>query len=206
MGKINIFEDLKIIEIRFREILQCPSLEIRLSREWGAEHSTHRQDIRQGILNSFPTLNSLEILNLSQAPVTTPATASLPHPRFSISHATGLGGFAVSLQGSVGFDIEVVARVTSKIAHRVAIGKELELAPNPAVLWVAKEAIFKGLRPFCNRPLSRKLKQFVGKKLTHFSTPLNFIIPRNMESPLEKAVPSVMVIMQLKYSLNSRID
>lgn len=165
MGKINIFEDLKIIEIRFREILQCQSLEIRLSREWGAEHSTHRQDIRQGILNSFPTLNSLEILNLSQAPVMTPATVSLPHPRFSISHTTGLGGFAVSLQGSVGFDIEVVARVTSKIAHRVAIGKELELAPNPAVLWVAKEAIFKGLRPFLQPTTLSQIETICWKKV-----------------------------------------
>ncbi|MBL7672161.1 MAG: hypothetical protein JNM39_16895 [Bdellovibrionaceae bacterium] len=166
MGEIDIFEDLKIIEIRFREILQCPSLEIRLSREWGAEHSTHRQDIRQGILNSFPTVvNSHDILNLGQAPIMTPATAGLPHPRFSVSHTTGLGGFAASLQGSIGFDIEVVARVTSQIAQRVAIGKELELAPNPAVLWVAKEAIFKGLRPFLQPTTLSQIETICWKKV-----------------------------------------
>jgi hypothetical protein len=72
--------------------------------------------------------------------------------RFSLSHSPEWGGFAcVSSLCGIGFDIEDGARFAGArgraIARRVAVdARELEEAPSPGLLWVAKEAAFKSLR------------------------------------------------------------
>lgn len=64
----------------------------------------------------------------------------------SVSHCSGLGGFAlVPLPHSIGFDIEVADRVKDAIATRISTPEERTEAPAPSLLWAAKEAAYKSL-------------------------------------------------------------
>lgn len=163
MEHLDLIQDLAKIEARFREILKAPKLIIDLNKSWGAEHPTHRLDIRQGILMKFPQADSQQLLNLQNPPSRPLGTSD--SPSFSVSHTIGLGGYAASAHGSVGFDIELVNRVTAKIAARVSIGEELALAPNPSVLWVAKEATFKSLLPLRQPSTLSQFETFRWKKI-----------------------------------------
>jgi 4'-phosphopantetheinyl transferase len=116
--------DLGILS-ELQNCLQEPSLSFSVSRDWGSDCDGYREKIRAGIAALSPTDSS-------------------------ISHTQGLGGFAAILGAEnrkIGFDIEVIARVTPQIAGRVrTTADELSLAPSPAHLWVAKEAAFKALK------------------------------------------------------------
>ncbi len=80
----------------------------------------------------------------------------------SVSHASPDGGFALSAY-PVGFDIEVTARVTKTIVARISTSEELELAPDFASLWCAKEAAFKALKTFQQPQVMSQIKIFFDK-------------------------------------------
>jgi 4'-phosphopantetheinyl transferase len=108
-----------------QEVLQDPTLFLSVHEEWGSDREDFREKIRAGIAR----------LSLSDS---------------SVSHTQGLGGFAGIVDAEnrkVGFDIEVIPRVTPQIAGRVrTTADELSLAPSPAHLWVAKESAFKAMK------------------------------------------------------------
>lgn len=94
-----------------------------------------RQEIRQDL---FRIYKDESLLDLSQAPQTT-------DPYISISHTTGRSGW-VSHPRAIGFDIEKSDREIKKsVILRVSKAEELQSAPSPIALWVAKEAAFKSL-------------------------------------------------------------
>ncbi len=121
---------------------------LAIAPDWkSAGDRDHRLPIRDGLLNDLlkhfgreiDAVTAQAILDLRQPPST---------ERFSISisHTPVLGGYVWTLQPHlIGFDLEVCARVTPEIARRIAQPGELEQAPTPAALWVAKEAVFKCL-------------------------------------------------------------
>ena len=65
----------------------------------------------------------------------------------TISHCKNIGAFLFVLDKNlgIGFDIEKTHRVKQKVIKRVSTVKEIKLSPHPALLWTAKEAVFKAL-------------------------------------------------------------
>jgi phosphopantetheinyl transferase len=101
-----------------------PTLQIAIESAWGANHEGFHEKIK----------SMLATQNFTDS---------------SISHTQDLGGFAcIKTDGkAIGFDIELIARVSDEVAKRVCTDPtELSAAPSPAHLWVAKEAAFKALK------------------------------------------------------------
>ena len=65
----------------------------------------------------------------------------------ALSHCHLMGGFLLGLQKNVGlgFDVEIVQRISWKAVARISENDELISAPHPSFLWTAKEATFKCL-------------------------------------------------------------
>ena len=132
------------------EFLQVPSVELFVSPDCGAGKPGHRELIRAHLAAQVGSSHgSVEPLEKSQ--LQSNLTSSLAVA--SISHAPGLGGYALVRKSErtsrlqIGFDLEVVARVTEPIARRVCLtAAEFERAPNAAALWAAKEAAYKSLQ------------------------------------------------------------
>jgi hypothetical protein len=129
---------------RFREILREPTLELCLAPEWGSTNKDSRLLLRQAITTELGDLSEIEkeiLLRLDFVPK--PPGASV-----SISHTQSIGGFAFTRAPApaVGFDIEVTSRLSSKAVERVSGPGELQKAPGPSHVWVAKEAGFKSMR------------------------------------------------------------
>ncbi len=137
----------RILEERFRQILNCPDLILRMRSEWGAKQPNYRESLRQGIVKELAgsqegqgmVRDHHRLLDLSELP-------SLEGHYISISHGQDLGGFVATTKGPVGFDLEITKRVTKVAMERVASREEIQQAPSAASLWVAKEAAFKALR------------------------------------------------------------
>ena len=62
----------------------------------------------------------------------------------SISHCHLIGGYSFSTFQN-GFDVEEVSRISDPIILRTTSEKERAAVPHIKMLWVAKEAAFKGL-------------------------------------------------------------
>lgn len=126
------------------KFLNIKDLAVFTSIDWASTRIEHRTYIRNGICDAlekqFGLPHDAVLLNLEITP--RPKNFSI-----SVSHSPQLGGFAVapSAIGQLGFDIEVPARVSARIAERVSNTEEIKAAPSPAHLWVAKEATFKSL-------------------------------------------------------------
>lgn len=117
------------------ELLAAPGLEITLKKEWGSDQKNYRREIRAALTGKLGE----DFSDLEKWP-TSKKTA------ISISHCPGLGGFALLTKpGAIGFDVEVEARVQSKVMARMSSPQEMSLIPSPAHLWVAKEAAYKSL-------------------------------------------------------------
>lgn len=106
--------------------------------EWGSDTANNRRHIREHLHKKFGADAKTDLLDLRQVP-------ELKNGFLSISHCLGLGGFVWD-NNWIGLDIERSERVTPEIAARVAGMEEFALAPDPAALWCAKEAMFKSLR------------------------------------------------------------
>ena len=65
----------------------------------------------------------------------------------SVSHCPVLGGFVFSFNSEValGLDMEQSHRVNEQLIGRLSNTEELRKAPDPSLLWAAKEAAFKCL-------------------------------------------------------------
>ncbi len=112
--------------------------------EWGSENAEYRQEIRKGILDFLkqhhPDQIEDSIWDLEAPPV-------LKNFFVSISHCNGMGGFAFSNR-SLGFDIEDVTRISTKIIERISTESEVADSPEVELLWSAKEAVFKSSTEF----------------------------------------------------------
>jgi hypothetical protein len=128
------------VETLFQQLLQEKSLSFSLREEWGSHSEGYREKIHQELVQRAAEFSDS-----------------------SISHAHGLGGFAgISTpfkDRKIGFDIELVSRVTPELARRISSNpQEAASAPSPAHLWVAKESAFKAL----NGPLQPQVLSQVG--------------------------------------------
>ncbi|MCY4513325.1 MAG: hypothetical protein OXB86_06525, partial [Bdellovibrionales bacterium] len=67
----------------------------------------------------------------------------------SVSHCPVLGGFIFSFNQkiSLGLDMEQSHRVNEQLIGRLSKTEELQKAPDPSLLWAAKEAAFKCMTP-----------------------------------------------------------
>lgn len=120
---------------QLRHFLKCPELVLNLNEDWSADHKEGRSMIREALSNWTQESHH----DLSSPPRSKSYS-------ISISHCSGLGGFAcVPLPHSIGFDVEVTDRVKDAIAARISTPEEKSMAPTPALLWAAKEAAFKSL-------------------------------------------------------------
>lgn len=107
--------------------------------DWGSQQPNYRVEIRKALLQyvkeNFPQEVEDSIWDLESPPV-------FKNIKVSISHCEGLGGFVVCSR-SVGFDMEVITRLTPPIIERVSLPEELKTAPVKELLWPSKEAVFK---------------------------------------------------------------
>lgn len=112
-----------------------------LDKNWASKNQNHRNEIRNCLVEKFTNhFSRAQLARLND--LTWIPEASDGH--VSISHCEQLGGFAYS-KFKIGFDIEVITRISSRILKRTAAITEIEACPVPEFLWVAKEAGFKAL-------------------------------------------------------------
>lgn len=127
---------------------------VRVSETWSSDSSNHRIAIRSAVGESLQAStehhaeNLIRLQNLREIP-------RLVGHALSISHCPDLGGFVLAPQfdGSIGFDVEIAARITVPIAARVLphasesfLRDQLALAdasPIATSIWTAKEAAIK---------------------------------------------------------------
>jgi hypothetical protein len=115
-----------------------PQVHICLQAEFGSLHSAHRVHIREALA---AVMGDRSLLDLACSPLS---------PSVSISHCPSLGGFAYvkGRSGTIGFDVEDEARLQSAVIARVSTPAELAACRgHEGDLWVAKEALWKALRP-----------------------------------------------------------
>ncbi len=110
-----------------------------LDKNWGSANQYHRAEIRNCLANDFSNHFSraqlAKLNDLTWLPEASDGSVS-------ISHCEQLGGFAYS-KFKVGFDVEVITRISHRILKRTAAEAEISACPVPEFLWVAKEAGFK---------------------------------------------------------------
>lgn len=110
--------------------------------EWGARYPGSRVSIRLAMRGALPALDPADLVDLADM-------SEPPRPSrwsVSVSHTHDLGGWlAVPRPAQIGWDVELEARIKLSTIERVCSKDELELAPEAAFLWCAKEAFFKAL-------------------------------------------------------------
>ncbi len=132
---LNVSSFLSDVSPALRQFLQCPEFELRLSEEWGADNKEARALLRQALSD----LTKEDHSDLSSPPRSDSFS-------ISISHCAELGGFAcVRRPRAIGFDVEIAERVKDTVASRISTPEEKASAPSPALLWAAKEAVYKSL-------------------------------------------------------------
>lgn len=116
-------------------------LKFELSSKFNSNEPNYRQAIRQKISTDYSYCFNREQLaklaDLTKLPI-----ASVGY--FSISHNQNMGGFSYS-NCKHGFDFEQVQRISINVIKRVCSEEEIQQAPRPEFLWVAKEAAVKAL-------------------------------------------------------------
>lgn len=117
---------------------------IRIKEEWSSCHEDYRLRIRENLYQDMVQLSEVsrrEFEDLSRIP---------QHEDFhiSISHCRTFGGYTyIPKSYIIGFDVECLNRVTTKIINRIKNPKDnFETVVNPAFVWVAKEAAFKAIQ------------------------------------------------------------
>jgi 4'-phosphopantetheinyl transferase EntD len=105
---------------------------------FGAGNEGHRDAIRRHLAENLSLVDPA-VTDLSAPPDV--STWSI-----SISHTTDLGGWlAVNKPRQIGFDLEVRARVREAVVRRMCTPDEIERVSDLALLWSAKEALFKAM-------------------------------------------------------------
>lgn len=117
---------------------------VNIKREWSSENEDYRLKIRESLyadISQKCDVSKREFEDLSRIP---------EHSDFhiSISHCRTFGGYTyVPKPHIIGFDVECLHRVTSKIVNRISNPKDnYDTVVNPAFVWVAKEAAFKAIQ------------------------------------------------------------
>lgn len=117
---------------------------INVKSEWSSDHEDYRNIIRENLYHDISKLCSVskkEFEDLSKIPT---------HSEYgiSISHCRTYGGYTfVKKPHVIGFDVECLNRVTSKIVNRISNPNDsFDTVVNPAFVWVAKEAAFKAIQ------------------------------------------------------------
>lgn len=135
------------------------------STNWGSLEANHRAEIRYDLVNwlqrhgEISQVEVSSLLNLQDRP-------RLPRYAISISHCPSAGGWAIQERAThLGLDIEVRSRVSSAIVGRLSTASELAEAPEPALLWVAKEAGFKAFQSHQPVRLTSQLQIMDWQKL-----------------------------------------
>ena len=117
---------------------------IKLSRRWGSgvgAGAGAASGAGSGAQARIDLRRHLGFLDLTRVP-------ELARGFVSVSHTLDLGGYAIGPR-PLGFDLELVSRVSPKVVARVSPwARELTLSPSAAHLWCAKEATFKALYHF----------------------------------------------------------
>lgn len=132
----------------------------RVDPTWSSREDGHRQLIRQEVAQAFSE-RGWPLPGYLMEPGTPPV---LGDPPMSLSHCPLAGGFALTSPTkltSLGFDIESTERVTVSVVSRISTPEEVNLAPDPASLWVAKEATYKAL-PRAIQPFVTSQIEIVG--------------------------------------------
>jgi hypothetical protein len=122
--------------------LDLEDAELQVGREWASDAKDHRQLLRAAVAAKL-NLNEaqrFDLMNLSCPP-------RVEGVSISLSHCPRAGGFLLWPQKSaqIGFDLEDPGRIQGAVVERISTLAELNAAPSPALLWVAKEATFKSL-------------------------------------------------------------
>ena len=121
---------------RLREF--APALRGEIHPRFGAGAPEHRALIRADLARAL-NLDDPAVTDLSQPP--RPDLWSI-----SISHTHDLGGWvALPKPATLGFDLERRARVREAVIRRMCTPDEVALVRDPALLWSAKEAMFKAI-------------------------------------------------------------
>lgn len=109
------------------------------SPHWGSSSPDYRTELRRSLSKYFqihyPDQVNSTLTDLKKLPATEKYF-------ISISHCPEFGCFVVSSK-PVGLDVERLDRLKREIIERVCTEKELAAAPEPQLLWSAKEAVFK---------------------------------------------------------------
>lgn len=129
-----------------------PRVSCHVASEFGSNANDHRHAIRSSLQQSLSSVakeNLDSLVDLKKVP-------RLKTYAISISHCPSLGGFVYAEkytpQLAIGFDIELISRVTFPIAARVLpheVERELKAVilqketSLPAQVWAAKEAAIK---------------------------------------------------------------
>ena len=130
--------DEKVLE-NFRRTLRLEDLDIFIGRATSSPRPDLRKQLVEVLEQKEIAHNTQQMLNLDQIP-------RLNEGDVSLSHCPKFQGLMISQKsGHLGFDIEDPDRVTTELALRVSDNDQLQRAPDPASLWVAKEAAFKAL-------------------------------------------------------------
>lgn len=139
----NTISELKSLAIKgFEECWpSIPLLAFELSPQWASQKENYKAVIREALKVQIADLNlNPRGLKLDSQPP--------QHPEVSISfsHNPKLGGFILTDKSmSIGLDVEIQERITAKVLARTCEQFEIEQAPKPECLWVAKESTFKAL-------------------------------------------------------------
>lgn len=127
-----------------RNQIQDAQFKITLSADWSSSKTDSRTKIRHYMADEdtayFSRLQWAQLYDLNQRPMSDIGF-------LSISHCHLLGGYTFS-SFQQGFDIEEISRISDPIILRTSSEKERSNAPHIKMLWVAKEAAFKGLGEF----------------------------------------------------------
>lgn len=131
---------------RFQTIVQSqiqdPRFKITVNAAWSSNQADSRVKIRHHMADVdtsyFNRLQWAQLYDLNQRPFSDMGF-------LSISHCHLLGGYSFSTFQH-GFDVEEISRISDPIILRTSSEKERNLAPQIKMLWVAKEAAFKGMR------------------------------------------------------------
>lgn len=129
--------------------LKLKDVQIEIRSEWQAAGDHSRQTLRQAALAAIEQMSPgwQRPSNLSQIFSNLQQPPQAPGLTCSLAHCPLAGGFVFAIEQNyqLGLDLEVIANVRAEVVARISQPHEVETAPSPALLWVAKEATFKSL-------------------------------------------------------------
>ncbi len=112
-------------------------INFHLDASFSSAVESHRLNIRQHILKNYPLTDEEQkaVLDLDRRPKS-------ENSFFSIAHTNLLGGYVASSQ-PVGFDIELISRLTPAAVKRISSEAECALFEDVRLLWPIKESLVK---------------------------------------------------------------